>query len=199
MSGGCPARVGARRGPPRGSRAAREHNKPLQSGESCRPRGHLRRARRVSRTRSDRSREVPPRLLRSKTPGRNAATRGVSPLVAAQQTTLTLATAPAPRASPAPRDTSARARGPSLGYRKETASPVARAAASPDEFCAPPPVFWEWSRRHTITSPAAPFLVTKHQHRSTLNAAAAGHHHQYPRPEPSLPMKTPPSHQHHEA
>ena len=60
---------------PRGSRAAREHNKPLQSGESCRPRGHLRRARRVSRTRSDRSREVPPRLLRSKTPGRRCAAR----------------------------------------------------------------------------------------------------------------------------
>ena len=40
--------------------------------ERFRPRGRLRRARRVSRTRRHRSREVPPRLLRSTTPRNDA-------------------------------------------------------------------------------------------------------------------------------
>ena len=104
-------------------------------------------ARRVSWTRSDRSREVPPPSLRE-TPD---AARGVSPaLVLArlqiQQTTLTLdpakvngVTAPAPRASPARPGTSARAQGPSSSNPKGTACLAAREDASPDESCAPPP------------------------------------------------------------
>ena len=87
---------GARRGPPRGSGAARERSF-LSRCERQSQFGAVREgtldALRAPRTRSDRSREVPPRLLRSKTPGRNA-TRGVSPLVAAQQTTLTLDVSP---------------------------------------------------------------------------------------------------------
>ena len=150
-------------------------------GEESKIEPSARLARRALRTRSDRSREVPPRLLRAKAPGRNA-TRGVSPLVAAQQTTLTLAddvTAPAPQASPAPPGTSAPERGLFSESRTGTACLTAAAAASPDGFCAPPPVFWEWPRHHTITSPAARSSAIKHQHRSIPNAAAAGHHHRY--------------------
>ena len=79
MSGGCPARVGARRGPPRGSRAAREHNKPLQSREQS---GAIREgtfdARGGRPGRVDTGPERSRRLLRSQTPGRNAA-RVVTP------------------------------------------------------------------------------------------------------------------------
>ena len=87
-TGGCPARLRARSdvasataldvASPRSrvlgaARSAEQLCEPLREAEArCHPRGCLRRARRASRTRSDRSREVPPRLLRSKTPGRNA-------------------------------------------------------------------------------------------------------------------------------
>ena len=60
-----------RRESTRGCQAAAE----MMRANRCRPRGHLRRARRAPQTRRYRSREVPPRLLRSTTPGRRCAAR----------------------------------------------------------------------------------------------------------------------------